>query len=109
MAVMATKYEEYYQLMLENNKKEFDEFRIIHDQYALDPDKNQEEYNKIGEGIQRIIRQWEDKLCGHSEGSGYGNYSGGLAEKFWNRIRKDFPEIDSIGIVVFKVNKITPK
>lgn len=106
---MATKYEEYYKLMVENNKQEFEEFKILHDQYALDPDSLQEEYNLKGALIQKIIREWEDKLCGHSEGTGYGAYSGGLAEKFWNRIRKDYPEIDSIGIIVFKVNKITPK
>ena len=109
-----TKFQEYYNLMVDNNKKLFEEFRMIHDEYALKPDDHQDEFNEIGKKIQRTIREYEDKLCGRSEGSGYGSYTGKLADKFQELIRKNFPKIDSIGIIVkkqpdFFVKKITLK
>jgi hypothetical protein len=94
-----TKYKEYFDLMISNNKELFDEFKQIHDRYGLEQEKIQEEFNKIGAKIQSIIRTWEDKLCGRSEGSGYASYSGGLAQKFQDEIRKVFPFIDSVGII----------
>ena len=104
-----TKYKEYYDLMIANNKELFDEFKQIHDRYGMEQDKLQEEFNKTGAKIQSVVRQWEDKLCGHSEGSGYGSYSGGLAQKFQDEIRKHFPFIDSVGIIsepAFSLKKI---
>lgn len=86
--------------MLTNNKDLFDEFKKIHDEYALNSDNLQTEFNKVGEKVQAVIRTWEDKLCGRSEGSGYASYSGNLAEKFQEEIRKYFPQIDSVGIIV---------
>jgi hypothetical protein len=106
---MAAKYQEYYDKMLEQNRHAFEEFEIIHNKYAMNRSELQEEFNEKGDKILKIIREWEDKLCGHSEGSGYGSYSGNLADKFWGRVRKDYPEIDSVGIVVFKIKKISPK
>ena len=93
-----TRYKEVYEMMITQNKKEFDEFQILHDKYALDPVNMQEEYNEGGRKIQDIIRKYEDILCGHSEKSGYGSYTGSLAEKFHDEIRKHFPKIDHIGI-----------
>ncbi len=85
--------------MIANNKDLFDEFKQIHDRYGLEQDKLQSELNRVGSKVQSVIRHWEDKLCGHSEGSGYGSYSGGLAQKFQDEIRKHFPFIDSVGII----------
>lgn len=85
--------------MLSQNKALFDKFKTIHDRYGLEQDKLQDEFNKIGGQVQTVIRQWEDKLCGHSEGSGYANYSGNLAQKFEDEVRKMFPLIDNIGII----------
>lgn len=98
--ISVTKYQEYFKLMLENNKDLFNEFKLTHDKYGLDKDKLQDEFNKIGSKVQTVIREWEDKLCGRSEGSGYASYSGNLAQKFQDEIRKSFPLIDNIGIIV---------
>jgi len=95
---MATKYKEYFQKMLDLEHEAFDSFREVHDEYMLDPQKMQDKFNEEGKKIQYIIRKYEDMLCNRSEGSGYGSYSGKLAEKFQNEIRKHFPKIDSIGI-----------
>jgi hypothetical protein len=86
-------------MMLEQHKALFDEFRIVHDRYGLEQATLQNEFNEIGKKVQNVIRQWEDKLCGRSEGSGYASYSGGLAEKFQQEVRNMFPFIDNVGII----------
>ena len=93
--------------MLKQHKNEFDDFRKIHDEYTLNPDDLQEKYNKAGKKIIIIIKEWENKLCKQQEKT-YSQFSGKLAEKFWVEVRKDFPMIDHIGIIVrkFSLKKI---
>jgi len=105
---MTTKYKEYFERMLEENKEDFDRFTKIHFEYSLNQEKNQEEFNREGEKILEVIRIWEDRLCKTSEKAGYGTFTGNLAEKFQNEVRSHFPLIDHIGIVVdkFKIKRI---
>ncbi len=103
---MAAKYKEYFQLMLKNHKEEFDLFRDIHDRYSLNQHELQKEFNEVGSKIVRIVRNWEDKLCNRSEGSGYGKFSSALSEKFHEEVRREFPMFDSIGLAVFEIKKI---
>lgn len=102
-----TKFKEYFKRMIEQNKKEFDSFRKIHDEYSLNPNSLQEKYNKEGKKILAIIKEWEGKLCKQQE-KAYSQYSGKLAEKFWGEVRREFPMIDHIGIIVkkFSLKKI---
>jgi hypothetical protein len=95
--------------MVENNKEAFASFRMLHDEYALNPDKNQDDFNKDGEKIMKIVREWEGKLCMQSEKGGYGSFTSNLAEKFQAEVRKHFPEINSVGIIrkkAFAIKKI---
>ena len=85
--------------MISDNKDIFDQFKSIHDRYGLEGQAIQKEFNEVGSKIQSIIRTWEDKLCGRSEGSGYASFTGGLAQKFQDEVRKAFPFIDSVGII----------
>lgn len=85
--------------MIENNKDLFQEFKQIHDRYGMEQEKLQGEFNEVGAKVQSVIRTWEDKLCGRSEGSGYASFTGGLAQKFQDEVRKAFPMIDSVGII----------
>ena len=103
-----TKFKEYFQRMVEQNKNDFESFKIIHDEYALNPDRNQDKYNKEGKKIMFIIKEWESKLC-HQQEKTYSQYTGNLAEKFMEEVRKEFPMIDHIGIIVkkFKLKKIS--
>lgn len=103
-----TKYKEFFQKMLDNNKDLFASFRKIHDQYQVDPDAFQEQFNIRGKKVQKVIREWEQKLCGRSEGSGYAAFAGNLAEKFWGEVRAMFPMIDHVGLETkkFDVKKI---
>ena len=102
------KYKDYYLRMVEANKDHFEAFKEVHNEYALNEDKFQEEFNKQGEKLLPIIQEWENKLCMQSEKAGYGNYTSGLAEKFRAEVKKEFPLIDHIGIIVnkFSIKKI---
>jgi hypothetical protein len=103
-----TKYKEYYEKMISENKDVFDTFTKSHFEYSIDQNKNQEEFNSIGEIILNIIHEYEDRLCKHSENAGFSSYTGNLAEKFQEEIKSHFPLIDHIGIVVnkFSIKKI---
>lgn len=104
-----TKYQEYYQKMLSENEEVFGKFREAHGAYSKDPSL-QEEYNAAGKPVLNLIREYEDRLCRQTEGGGYGAYSGNLAEKFWSEVRRDFPLIDRVGVIIrdFTIKKIEP-
>ena len=107
-----TKYKEYVKRMIDLNKAAFAEFESIHDKYVLDSQSNQSEFNRTGDKILAIIREWEQKLCLQSEKGGYGKFTSNLSEKFWEEIRKTFPLIDQVGVTrqkqnIFKIKKIS--
>lgn len=109
-----TKFKEYVLKMYEAEKAAFAEFEKLHDKYNLDQDRWQEEFNKEGEKILKIIVEWEGRLCRTSEKAGYSSYTGGLAEKFRAEIKKRFTMIDWIGVTSkkepdFFLKKITLK
>jgi len=92
------KYKEYFNQMVSNNQELFDRFRQIQAEYQKNPDLWENEFNRQGEKILEIIRDWENRLCSKSETSGYARYSANLADKFWSEVRKLFPLIDRVGI-----------
>lgn len=93
-----TKYKEYLDKMLVENKSVFDDFKLIHDQFVKDRMVYQEEFNRKGEIVVEIIRNWEKRLCSRMEGGKNGVYSANLSEKFWQEIRKIYPKIDLVGV-----------
>lgn len=97
-----TKYREYFERMITNEKEVFDAFTRLHMKYSIDQDSAQEEFNKQGAKVLAIIHIWEGKLCSQSEKAGFGNYTSNLSEKFMLEVRKSFPLIDHIGIIVKK-------
>lgn len=103
-----TKYKEYFDRMVSENKEAFNKFTTKHFEYSTNQEKYQEEFNQEGEKILKIINEWEDKLCSQSEKAGFANYTGNLAEKFQDEVKSHFPLIDHIGIVVnkFSLKKI---
>lgn len=106
-----TKYREYFERMLTNNKDLFDKFTKLHLQYSLDQDGLQKRFNTEGAEVVTTIKEWENKLCSTSEKAGYGGYTSNLSEKFWQEVRKSFPLIDYVGVITrpkveFKINKI---
>ena len=99
---MATKYQEFYERMIQSNKEVFDKFNKLYNEYIKDQDNLQDRFNTEGKVVMDIIREWENKLCSRTEKAGFGNYSTNLSEKFWAEVRKTYPLIDYIGVVVVK-------
>lgn len=97
-----TKYKEYFENMVRENKELFDSFKRLHDEYALNPDNLQDKFNKEGEKVLEVTRQWENKLCKQSEKAGYSKYTTNLSEKFQAEVKKLFPMIDHVGIIAKK-------
>ena len=97
-----TKYQKYFNQMLEDNKKLFKDFESVHNHYVLEPQKYQEEFNQVGQPVVEVIKEYENRLCGHSEKGIYGKFSSSLAEKFWDLIRRKYPKIDFVGIKVIR-------
>ena len=91
------KYQQYFQEMVEYNRDLFNEFKEIHDKYILEPKEYQDELNDKGEKVLRIVRRYENMLCGKSENSGFGKYSTNLSDKFWGVVRSYLPKIDDVG------------
>ncbi len=97
---MATKYREIFNEMVTKYEKEFDTFQELHDKYETDPKKYQAEYNSEGAKIMEIVREYENKLCGHMENTQNATYSANLAEKFRGEIKRYLPKLDMIGVTI---------
>lgn len=95
-----SKYKDYVKKMLEDNQEVFDEFKNIHAQYELDPVTYQKEFNRVGKIVQELMREYENRLCRDTERGMYNKFSSKLAEKYQNEVRKIFPKIDDIGIII---------
>ena len=93
-----TKYQKYFTDMLDKHTQIFKQFKEVHDKYAQDSEKYKTEFNQIGSQVMDIIREYENRLCGHSERGMYGKFSSNLAEKFWAEIRKHYPKIDFVWV-----------
>jgi hypothetical protein len=93
-----TKYQKYFQEMFDRNAEVFEKFSDVHSKYITDPDKWQDLFNEEGKKAVTIIREWERRLCQHSERGQYGKFSSNLAEKFWGEVRIRFPKIDFVGV-----------
>lgn len=99
---MAAKFKEYFQMMLEENKETFENFKDIHDHYTLEPQKYQKVFNEYGKEILEITQDWENRLCAKSESGGYGRYSTALADKFREEVKRYLPKINFIGLDIEK-------
>ena len=93
-----TKYKTLFDEMLAKNRELFIRFKIIHDQYVADPKPNKTAFNELGTQVMPILKEYENRLCGKSENSGYSKFSANLAEKWWAEVRKNYSRIDFVGI-----------
>ncbi len=84
--------------MSDKHQDLFTEFKDLHDKYAANPKAYQKLFNRQGAQVVDVIRQYERKLCGHSERGQYGKFSANLSDKFWSVIRTVFPKIDFVGV-----------
>jgi len=93
-----TKYKQYFQEMVTKNQEIFDDFKKVHDSFARDRLRYQNEFNSKGEIVNEIIQEYEKRLCSRMEGGQNATYSANLAEKFRAEIKKTLPLIDLIGV-----------
>ena len=98
MVYTMTKYRQFVQTMMEENKELFDEFKPIHDAYVLNPQANQGKYNAIGSDVMDVIREYERRLCAKMGAGMYSKFSTNLSEKFMEEIKTIFPKINFIGV-----------
>jgi hypothetical protein len=80
------KYEKQYQEMIKNNQRLFDSLKTTK--------RGTEAFKDIQKKVLRIISINENALCSRTERTHFSNFSMGLAEKFWEKIRVDYPEVD---------------
>jgi hypothetical protein len=83
-----TKFEKQYEEMMKNYQDVFDEMK------KLSTNPKSEEFKEVQRKLMRIIRKNEDALCAKMENAKYANFSTGLADKFWELIRTNYPEVD---------------
>lgn len=100
-----TKYKEYFNKMIEENKELFESFRKIHEKYQTNQDALQDEFNILGKKVKSVVNDYENRLCRHSEKGGYSQYTPKLSEKFQAEIKKEFPFYDHIGLIVQKLQQ----
>lgn len=84
--------------MVSQNQELFENFRDIHNQYALEPAKWQKLFNQYGAEVVEKIRDYERRLCSNMATGKYGQFSANLSVKFWDEVRKMFPKIDFVGV-----------
>jgi hypothetical protein len=84
--------------MLDQNKELFDQFKLVHDAFSLNPDANKTKFNEIGRDVTDVIREYDRKLCAQMGKGQYSKYTQNLSEKFWAEVRKVYPKIDFVGI-----------
>lgn len=94
-----SKYRQIYDRMVTENQDLFNNFKAIHDAYAINPKINKAKFNSIGSEVMDIVRDYERRLCGHMSNGQYGKFAGGVSDKFMSEIRKYFPKIDFVGII----------
>ncbi len=95
-----TKYQEYYKKMRSENEAVFAQFAAVHASYELDKEKYEAEFHRLGQQVVDVIRDWERRLCASMGRGKYSNYTHTLAEKFWSVARKEFANIDMVGVRV---------
>jgi hypothetical protein len=80
------KYQKQYQDMVETHKDLFASLKKA--------DRKSEEFKDIQLKVLRIVRRNEDALCKKTESTKFMSFSLGLADKFLEVVRSEYPEID---------------
>lgn len=98
------KYKRLLNEAFEQNREMFQVFMVLNADYA-DREKRAgvvDEFNEIGERVKEVLLDCEEELCCFAEADGHSTSK--LSEKFWNEVRKYFPYIDSVGVVVKSID-----
>lgn len=97
-----TKYREYYEKMVAENRQLFDDFLKINDSFRESSGANADEFHQVGQRVVDKIRDFDRRLCSSMGRGVFSTYSQKLSEKFWDLARQDFDQIDMVGVKVKK-------
>lgn len=92
------KYKRYFNQMFEQHRDEFMNFMLLNQAYEQDKRSLKARFDEEGEKIQKVVHEWEDRLCGHMEKGQNSSYSSKLGEKFQEEVVKYFPYYHEIGV-----------
>lgn len=93
--------------MVDDNKEIFAEFTRLQFEYENDMEGKQSDLNRVGEKVQELVMEYENRLCSHSDKGQFSGFTPKLAEKFQEEVRKNFPMYDFIGVTVEEPKKKT--
>lgn len=93
-----SEYKKIVVLMTQQNKELFENFKDIHDNYALNPTEWQKLFNEYGGEVMDVIREYERKLLSNMGTGKYGQFSAKVSEKYWDEVRKLFSKINFVGV-----------
>jgi hypothetical protein len=94
------KYLQFYELMMEQKGDLFEEFKPVHDAFQKNRDDKaaEEAFHKEGLRVVDVVRDWDRRLCAGMGKGQFSQYTQKLSETFWDRVRKDLPLIDLVGV-----------
>jgi len=69
-----SEYQKMMTKMVEEHKELFDNFKDIHNEYAMNPAQWQKLFNQYGGEVVEIIRECERRLCANMATGKYVNY-----------------------------------
>ena len=95
-----TKYKQVFMEMIKDHEVEFAKFKDIHDNFAKDRKTFQEEFDREGQKILEIIKEYEDLLTLKTDRGSFSKYSTNLSDKFRDQVRAFFPKIDFVGVKI---------
>jgi hypothetical protein len=95
-----TKYREYYEKMIAENRQLFDDFLKVHDAFKQDQKRHAIVFHQLGQRVVDKIRDFDRRLCSAMGRGVYSTYSQKLSEKFWDLARQDFDQIDMVGVKI---------
>jgi hypothetical protein len=97
---MASKYQKFFNLMVEEHAELFERFGAVHEAYALNKKANQDRFNQVGKEVLRVVQGWDRKLCKTMESTNKSSFSTTVSDKFWGEVRKSYPLVDLVGVSV---------
>lgn len=86
--------------MFEQNREQFMHFMLLNNAYGQDKRSLKQQFDEEGIKIQKIVQEWEDKLCKQMEKGENGAYSAKLGEKFQQEVQKYFPFYHEVGVKI---------
>lgn len=99
------RYKQIFENIWEENKKLFQAFFLINNEYsdAKKRSKIEKQFQELGGKVKKLLLKGEDELCRHMEKSNHRLFSSKVADKYWDEVRKYFKYIDNVGVSISRM------